>query len=110
MLSPARRGQRRIFSVRDRTRLKLILRGKRLGFSLGEIRDIVGMYDNEPGEEGQLRHMLTKIGERRAALESKRRDISETLAELGEVEGRCRARLANLETEATRRRVTADGS
>jgi DNA-binding transcriptional MerR regulator len=89
LIAPARRGQTRIFSARDRVRLKLILRGKRLGFSLEEIREIIDLYDAEPGEEGQLRHFLAKIGERRAALEQQRADIAETLGELAEVEERC---------------------
>jgi DNA-binding transcriptional MerR regulator len=93
LISPARRGQTRIFSPRDRVRLKLILRGKRLGFSLEEIREIVDLYDAAPGEEGQLRHFLAKIGERRAALEQQRADIAETLGELAEVEERCLAQL-----------------
>lgn len=89
LIAPARRGQTRIFSPRDRVRLRLILRGKRLGFSLEEIREIIDLYDAEPGEEGQLRHFLAKIGERRAALEQQRADIAETLGELAEVERRC---------------------
>jgi DNA-binding transcriptional MerR regulator len=89
LIAPARRGQTRIFSARDRVRLKLILRGKRLGFSLDEIREIIDLYDAEPGEEGQLRHFLAKIGERRAALEQQRADIAETLTELADVERRC---------------------
>ena len=96
LIAPARRGQTRIFSARDRVRLKLILRGKRLGFSLDEIREIIDLYDAEPGEEGQLRHFLAKIGERRAALEQQRADIAETLGELAEVERRCLEQLKAL--------------
>jgi DNA-binding transcriptional MerR regulator len=96
LIAPARRGQTRIFSARDRVRLKLILRGKRLGFSLEEIREIIDLYDAEPGEEGQLRHFLAKIGGRRAALEQQRADIAETLGELAEVEARCLAQLKSL--------------
>jgi DNA-binding transcriptional MerR regulator len=96
LIAPARRGQTRIFSARDRVRLKLILRGKRLGFSLEAIREIIDLYDAEPGEEGQLRHFLAKIGERRAALEQQRADIAETLGELAEVEARCLEQLKSL--------------
>lgn len=96
LIAPARRGQTRIFSARDRVRLKLILRGKRLGFSLDEIREIIDLYDAAPGEEGQLRHFLAKIAERRAALEQQRADIAETLGELAEVEERCLAQLKSL--------------
>ncbi|MDJ0948144.1 MAG: MerR family DNA-binding transcriptional regulator [Alphaproteobacteria bacterium] len=96
LLSPARKGQQRIYSQRDRTRLKLILRGKRLGFSLGEVAEIVELYDTEPGEVGQLDFFLDKIRERRATLEQQREDIEVTLAELDAVEDRCKDRLAQL--------------
>jgi DNA-binding transcriptional MerR regulator len=96
LIAPARSGQRRIFSPRDRVRLRLILRGKRLGFSLGEIREIIDLYDKAPGEAGQLRFFLAKIRDRRAALERQRTDIAETLAELAEVEARCTAQLKSL--------------
>ncbi|HSE77353.1 MAG TPA: MerR family DNA-binding transcriptional regulator [Alphaproteobacteria bacterium] len=96
LIAPARKGQRRVFSPRDRVRLRLILRGKRLGFSLGEIREIIDLYDAAPGEAGQLRHFLGKIKERRAALERQRADIAETLAELAQVEARCIEQLAGL--------------
>jgi len=96
MLAPLRRGRQRLYSQRERVRLKLILRGKRLGFSLAEIREIVDMYDAEPGEAGQLRHFLRKIDERRRELEQKRADIALTLRELADIKSRCRARLAEL--------------
>jgi len=97
LIAPTRQGQRRIFRPRDRVRLKLILRGKRLGFSLGEIREIIDLYDRAPGEIGQLRFFLGKIRERRAILERQRTDIAEALSELGEVEQRCAAQLRQLE-------------
>ncbi len=93
LIAPTRHGQRRIFGPRDRVRLKLILRGKRLGFSLGEIREIIDLYDRAPGEAGQLRFFLGKIRERRAVLERQRTDIAATLRELAEVEERCQAQL-----------------
>jgi DNA-binding transcriptional MerR regulator len=94
LLTPERRGTRRVYHPRDRVRLALVLRGKRLGFDLAEIARIVDMYDQEPGEEGQLRYLLEQIGRRRAELEQRRRDIAETLAELDAVELRCREALA----------------
>jgi DNA-binding transcriptional MerR regulator len=97
LLSPERRGTARIFHPRDRVRLALILRGRRLGFSLDEIATIVNMYDAEPGEAGQLRYLLDQIAVRRADLEQRRRDIEQTLVDLAEVEHRCRADLALLE-------------
>ncbi len=97
MISPKRDGRHRLFSQSDRVRLKLILRGKRLGLSLAEIREIIGMYDAEPGETGQLTLLIEKIAERREALFQKRRDIETTLEELEAVEAKCRLRLAELE-------------
>ena len=89
LLTPERRGTVRVYHPRDKVRLNLILRGKRLGFSLDEIARIVDMYDAEPGEEGQLVYLLDQITSRRAELEQRRRDIDETLRELSEVEDRC---------------------
>jgi DNA-binding transcriptional MerR regulator len=96
LLSPERRGTTRVFHPRDRVRLALILRGKRLGFSLDEIATIVDMYDAEPGEAGQLRYLLDQIEVRRSELEQRRRDIDDTLAELAEVERRCHEDLRRL--------------
>lgn len=96
LLSPERRGTTRVFHQRDRIRLRLILRGKRLGFTLPEIRTIVDMYDDQPGEAGQLRYLLEQIEVRRAELAQRRRDIEDTLAELDEVERRCHEDLAGL--------------
>jgi DNA-binding transcriptional MerR regulator len=100
LLAPERRGTARIFHPRDRVRLALILRGRRLGFSLDGIATIVNMYDAEPGEAGQLRYLIEQIGVRRADLEQRRSDIDQTLADLAEVERRCRADLAALDAGA----------
>lgn len=96
LLSPERRGTTRVFHQRDRIRLRLILRGKRLGFTLPEIATIVDMYDDQPGEAGQLRYLLEQIEVRRDDLRQRRRDIDDTLSELAEVEARCRDDLAGL--------------
>lgn len=96
LLSPERRGTVRVFHPRDRVRLELVLRGRRLGFSLEEIATIVDMYDEQPGEAGQLHYLLERIAGRRRDLEQRRRDIQATLAELDEVERRCRQDLAAL--------------
>jgi DNA-binding transcriptional MerR regulator len=96
LLTPERRGTQRVYHPRDKVRLGLILRGKRLGFSLDEIAKIVDMYDAEPGEEGQLVYLLAQITHRRTELEQRRRDIDETLEELAEVEARCHADLKAL--------------
>ena len=96
LITPERRGTTRVFHARDRIRLRLILRGKRLGFSLPEIRTIVNMYDEQPGESGQLQYLLDQIDVRRAELDQLRRDIDETMEELARVEDRCREDLAGL--------------
>ncbi|WP_169792126.1 MerR family transcriptional regulator [Jiangella muralis] len=96
LLTPARNGTRRIFADGDRVRLGLVLRGKRLGFPLDEIKTIIGMYDAEPGEVGQLRYLLDQVEHRRAELEQRRRDIDATLSDLAELERRCRADLDRL--------------
>lgn len=97
LLSPERRGTHRVFHARDRIRLGLILRGKRLGFSLDQIATIVNMYDAEPGEAGQLRYLIEQIEGRRIELEQRRKDIDETLADLDHVERRCHEDLRRLE-------------
>jgi DNA-binding transcriptional MerR regulator len=97
LISPQRRGSQRIFHARDRVRLSLVLRGKRLGFDLAQIRRIVDMYDQPPGEAGQLHYLLEQIAARRADLEQRRKDIEQTLDELAEVERRCLADLTRLD-------------
>jgi DNA-binding transcriptional MerR regulator len=96
LISPERRGTTRVYHRRDRTRLNLILRGKRLGFPLEEIRTIIDMYDEQPGEAGQLTYLLGQIGDRRAELERRRQDIEDSLAELAELERRCQDDLRGL--------------
>lgn len=97
LISPERRGTTRVFHARDRIRLGLILRGKRLGFSLDQIATIVDMYDAEPGEAGQLRYLIEQIDGRRRELEQRRKDIDETIADLDQVERRCYEDLRRLE-------------
>jgi len=96
LLQPGRNGRRRVYGARDRVRLKLILRGKRLGFSLSEVRDIIEMYDLDSGESGQLRYFLEQIQQRREALKQQRHDIDLTLEELDTIESQCQGRLAAL--------------
>jgi DNA-binding transcriptional MerR regulator len=98
LLSPARRGTQRVFDSRQRIRLQLVLRGKRLGFSLPEIATIVNMYDEQPGESGQLHYLLDQIEVRRSELEQMRRDIDDTMVELDRVAARCREDLAALKS------------
>jgi DNA-binding transcriptional MerR regulator len=96
LLKPVRRGRTRLYRAADRHLFKQILRGKRLGFSIAEIKDILKMYREPPGEVGQLNMLIAKVEEKREELRQKRRDIEETLAELGRVEENCVERLAEL--------------
>ncbi len=96
LIRPERVGAARVFHQRDRVRLELILRGKRLGFSLPQIGTIVNMYDEPPGEAGQLRYLIEQIAVRRGELARLRADIDQTFADLEEVERRCREDLAAL--------------
>ena len=100
LIAPLREGQRRIYRPRDRVRLKLILRGKRLGFSLKEIAEIIDLYDAPQGEAKQLLTLLERIAERRADLEAKRADVEAALVHLDGVAAECRARLAALDDDA----------
>ncbi len=93
LIEPVRAGQRRIYAARDRVRLRLIMRGKRLGFSLGEIREMLDMYDADPSEIAQLRLVLERIAGRRASLRQQQRDIEAVLGELDAAEAQCRSRL-----------------
>lgn len=86
---PERNGRNRVFSNGDRTRLKLILRGKRIGFTLAEIRVIIDMYEYKSGELQQLVHLQEKIVKQRESLVQKLTDITESLVELDSVEKGC---------------------
>jgi len=96
LLSPERVGSARVYRQRDRIRLELILRGKRLGFSLNQIGVIVNMYDEPPGEAGQLQFLIEQCDVRRTELHRLREDIEATLVEIDRVEKRCRADLRTL--------------
>ncbi|WP_461023182.1 MerR family transcriptional regulator [Thalassiella azotivora] len=114
LVTPERRGTQRLFHPRDRVRLALVLRGKRLGFPLDEIATIVDMYDQTPGEVGQLRYLLAQIDDRREDLERRRADVEAALAELATLERRCAEQLADLgagreTTAAARTRDDAHG-
>ena len=97
LLTPAREGQRRIYTQRDRVRLRLIMRGKRLGFSLHEIREMIDLYDEDPTEVSQLRLFVSKIQERRALLIQQRDDIASILDELDALEAQSRSLLRDKE-------------
>jgi DNA-binding transcriptional MerR regulator len=90
LLSPQREGTNRIFSQRDRVRLKLALRGKRLGFSLAEIRDLFELYDISRDEKKQLEEFLARLERRRVRLEQQREDIEVMLNEVTFFANQCR--------------------
>ncbi|MFG6160103.1 MerR family DNA-binding transcriptional regulator [Halomonas sp. 1390] len=101
LLAPRREGQKRIYHEKDRVRLKLTLRGKRLGFSLGEIREVVMMYDAMPdGNARQLRRLLEILADKRANLERQLEDIRLMRMELDDVDHRAREVLRGLGHEA----------
>ncbi len=93
LLRPARRGQQRVYSRADRTRLKLVLRGKRLGWPLNDIREMIELYETPDGERRQLELMLARIEQSRATLLQQRDDIELALREFDEIELRCREQL-----------------
>ncbi|MCV2352380.1 MerR family transcriptional regulator [Paucibacter sp. Y2R2-4] len=93
LLEPARAGRNRVYTHRDRTRLKLTLRGKRLGLTLQEIKQLVDMYDASSGAESQLRAFLEVLQQHRRQLEQQLDDIEVTLAEISQHEERCRSLL-----------------
>ena len=94
LLSPQREGRNRLFSSRDRVRLKLALRGKRLGFSLAEIRELFDLYDLARDEKQQLQEFLTKLERRRTILEQQRQDIDVMVSEITFFENQCRKLLS----------------
>jgi DNA-binding transcriptional MerR regulator len=96
LIQPVRRGRTRLFRPTDRHLIRQILRGKRLGFSINEIREIIQMYKEPPGEVGQLKLMIQRMHEKREHLRQKRRDLEDTLAELDQAEEACVERLAEL--------------
>ena len=105
LLDPEREGTRRIYSERNRVRLRLILRGKRLGWSLAEIRESFDLYDSSLGETAQLELMLDKLALRRAALLEQREDIDNALRDLEVVERNARQSLQDIRAGKARRRA-----
>ncbi len=94
LIQPRRAGTVRVFTRRDRARLLLILRGKRLGFSLRDIREYLDLYDADPTQREQVRLLLGKVRARVAALERQRRDLEQAMAELRDIEGQAETALA----------------
>lgn len=105
LLAPRRVGagaRQRSYSARDRTRLKLTLRGKRLGLSLSEIRDLIDMYDSPSDTAPQLTRFLEVLGRHRATLEAQLQDLNETLSEIRAHEERARHLLVQAPRTAPR--------
>jgi len=93
LITPRREGQRRIYTARDRTRLKLTLRGKRLGLTLSEIRELIDMYEPGRDERPQLERFLSVLESHKASLLQQRADIEAQLTELDAFEKRVRKQL-----------------
>lgn len=93
LLSPQREGRNRVFSRRDRAHLKMALRGKRLGLSLAEIKNLIGMYETAQDETSQLLECLRLMDRHRASLKQQREDIEAMLAEIDRFDAHCRVEL-----------------
>ena len=98
ILAPEREGSKRVFTRRDRARLKMALRGKRLGLSLAEIKDLIGMYASTEDATPQLLECLRVMSKRREALEQQREDIEAMLAEITLFEQQCQQELVRRES------------
>ena len=102
ILSPQRKGTVRIYAERDRVRLRLALRGKRLGFSLDDCREIIELYDPIPGNKvRQLKRLQEKIAEHREILLGKRADIDVTLANMNEIALLCQQQLDGMRSDTS---------
>lgn len=98
IVAPQRNGNKRIYVERDRVRLRLAIRGKGLGMSLAEVKELIDMYDNTGRDEKkQLKRLLEKLQERRDILLAQRRDIELTLAEIDRIADKARSTLSELE-------------
>ena len=89
LIKPRRAGTTRVYTHRDRGRMQLILRGKRLGFSLADIKEYLDLYDVDPSQVSQLRLLMDKINDRVSELEQQREDLETTLMELEEMRQEC---------------------
>ena len=93
LILPGRVGAMRVYSRREMGRMQLILRGKRLGFSIREIGEFLSLYDTEHGKESQMRHLLQQVEDRLSELRHQRDAIDKTIAELEVIEQQARDRL-----------------
>jgi DNA-binding transcriptional MerR regulator len=102
LLAPLRRGRNRIYTLRDRTRLKLTLRGKRLGLTLAEVKELVDMYESPRDTEPQLKKFLAVLATHREQLEQRLADLQSTLGEVREQEREARRLLGSAERRGRR--------
>jgi DNA-binding transcriptional MerR regulator len=96
LIHPERRGRTRLYRPADRHLIAQILRGRRIGFTIAEIRETIQVYNEPPGEVGQLKLLMKKVEERRDGLRQKRKDIDETIGELDSIEEACLNRMAEI--------------
>ena len=105
LITPQREGQKRLFTAADRVRIKLILRGRRIGMTLQECVDFIDMYDPEHNNEEQLHSLINDVKQRRERLLQQKKDIDDMLAGLDEVQGLCEATLANTHPNSSKDRL-----
>jgi len=105
LLAPKREGTKRIYAERDRVRLRLVLRGKRLGWSLAEIRESFDLYDSNLGEEAQLYYLLEKLDARRITLETQKQDVDLALADLGHIADNAQMALSSIQSGKNKRKA-----
>ena len=101
LVSPRREGQKRLYSAADRVRIKLILRGKRIGMSLAESVEVIDMYDPEHNNADQLNSLIRAVQNRRKILEQQKQDIDEMLSGLQEVQTLCESALSIIQAPKT---------
>ena len=106
LLAPQRHGRTRVYSARDRTRLKLTLRGKRLGLTLAQVKELVDMYESPRDSAPQLRKFLVVLGTHRAELEQRMADLGATLAEVRAQEREAKRLLESASARAGRTTAT----
>jgi DNA-binding transcriptional MerR regulator len=102
LIQPLREGQKRLYTASDRIRIKLILRGKRIGMTLQESVDVIDMYDPQRNNTAQLRSLIDTVTERRASLLQQKQDIDDMLAGLDEVQGFCEKALGKRQRRKSR--------
>ena len=105
LISPRREGQKRLYSSADRVRIKLILRGKRIGMSLNECVEVIDMYDPEHNNADQLHSLIDKVKSRSELLTQQKKDIDDMLAGLKEVQNLCESALNNIDNTTHRNNV-----